>query len=428
MMKYFIFIVVIVLSINMFFYLLENASSSMVEKIENASKYKIKYNDKNLPYLTLSDNIKKNKVISLLLVGDLRLTNKETTENIINSILNSKESDLIDYLKSRDIFVGNLEMVFAEKKGGNCSSTKVADIKWIKLLKKLNINAVNLANNHFQFDGGLCAVKQTIEGLDKELIQYFGINNNLLIIKKDDIKIGFLGFAGYSNNDDMPPKFKVGDLIERDILIKIRESKGKVDHLIIMMHWGELGIKSPSPYDVSLTNKMFKEGASVIFGSGPHVLQKVDINGNHVVAYSLGNFIFDKYRYEDEFFESGMLEIKISKSSIETARFFPIITKSGAITIPKNEELEKSKIHFENLYQLNYSDYYKSYNLWNKFKGRVKLFLEDFKKSPVKAIEKNLKFKYIMHTFDHIWKNYILYIIIIGLLISGYIFIRLFKK
>jgi poly-gamma-glutamate capsule biosynthesis protein CapA/YwtB (metallophosphatase superfamily) len=97
---------------------------------------------------------------------------------------------------------------------------------------------------------------------------------------------------------------------------------------------------------VALAKRCFKEGASIVIGSGPHVLQRVDVNNNHVAAYSLGNFLFDENKFNELFAKSGMLELKLSKEKIEAVNFFPVITSSGYLSVPKNDEIDESKKTF----------------------------------------------------------------------------------
>jgi hypothetical protein len=88
----------------------------------------------------------------------------------------------------------------------------------------------------------------------------------------------------------------------------------------------------------------------------------------------------------------------------------------------------KVKKHFNRLYDLTPSDYYESYSLWNKISGRIQLFFNDFKKEPVKAIEKHLKIRYAFSVFSFIWNKYKLSLLISFVVVTSLILIIKFRK
>ncbi len=81
------------------------------------------------------------------------------------------------------------------------------------------------------------------------------------------------------------------------ILADIREAKSAGAEVIIaFMHWGREYAERPSTEDQKLAKAIADEGADIIFGSHPHVLQPIEMikraDGKSVpVYYSLGNFI-----------------------------------------------------------------------------------------------------------------------------------------
>jgi len=118
---------------------------------------------------------------------------------------------------------------------------------------------------------------------------------------------------------------------------QIKSARPLADLLFVVMHWGEEDQYIPSASQRSLAQMMVDNGADVIIGMHPHVLQEtkwVDRpdGGKTLITYSIGNFI------------SGMLYgknmvgallgfdiIKTTKDgnstvSIENAKIIPIIT------------------------------------------------------------------------------------------------------
>lgn len=380
-----------------------------------------KTDEYNINFFELKNNIENNSnaKLKLIAVGDIRFTRDETVQNI-NKSINQIPQMLFQYFNSKDLVIGNLEMVFKDEKSENLYNT-VGKLENVKILKKLNFDAVNIANNHFQFDGGKVGVSQSLKKLKENQIEIIGLNSKMTTIKKNGIKIGILGFAKYSNNMEMLPKNNVGEIIEEKIINKIKFYKSEVDHLIIMLHWGEARILAPNPFDEDMAKKLIHAGASAIIGSGPHVIQKVDNIENGIIAYSLGNFIFDQKKNNDFNIASSksfILEIHFKKNSIDSVRVVPIITESGVIYFPKDEEINIHKKNFEKLYQLNANEFYNSIDLYSKAKGRIILFFSDFFNNPIQAIKTHFKTVYFQDALNILWIKYRLELIIITIILS----------
>ena len=76
----------------------------------------------------------------------------------------------------------------------------------------------------------------------------------------------------------------------------IRRAKTyRPDAIIACMHWGEEYQRLPNDEQRSLADWLLQQGVTHIIGSHPHVVQPMELRTNgtqqHVIAYSLGNFI-----------------------------------------------------------------------------------------------------------------------------------------
>lgn len=187
----------------------------------------------------------------------------------------------------------------------------------------------------------------------------------------------------------------------------------------------------PSPKEEVLAKNLISSGVSVIWGTGPHVLQKIEISDKGIIAHSLGNFVFDKLNDEATKLAlySCMLEVIFTKNDIVSLKIFPILTESGYIRIPIEKELEVYIKNFFNLYILNEKDFYHNYGLWKRIKDRTRVAITDLRNNPVEGIKKNFKLRYLNRVIHVIWyKNKIIIIVIVFsiLLFFGWrIFIRL---
>jgi poly-gamma-glutamate capsule biosynthesis protein CapA/YwtB (metallophosphatase superfamily) len=104
----------------------------------------------------------------------------------------------------------------------------------------------------------------------------------LVILKREGTRFGFLGFD-----------LTVRNLNEKDLIL-IRESKAKVDVLIVGVHWGVEYTNAPTDTQRSWAKQIVLQGADVIAGHHPHWVQTSEIIDGKPVFYSLGNLVFDQ--------------------------------------------------------------------------------------------------------------------------------------
>lgn len=246
-------------------------------------------------------------VLKMTFVGDILLAGQ--AGRII------QETDRIEYpfekvvsvLSRADITFGNLECALT----GNIVTRNVRQgpNKWFcfktppKMGKALvygGFDIVTLANNH-SMNGGERGLKDTIETLNELAIEYIGAGQNyeeaheLKITEAKGFKIGFLGYSdlGYASATKTKPGIAKVSL---DILNEITEAKNRVDILIISLHWGIEGSTEPTERQRKLAQQIIDAGADLIIGHHPHVLQPIEKYKGKLIAYSLGNFVFDNPR------------------------------------------------------------------------------------------------------------------------------------
>ena len=388
-------------------------------------------NEAGISYFILKKNgqVKNsNETISLIASGDIRVTTIDAYNNIKRMIEDDPKNSVVDLLNTRDIIIGNLEMTLLDQQTAKKNRFHTANLEWINVIKDLNFTALNLANNHFQFDGREIGVRQSLDVLKKYDIKTFGLGDNFLLIEKKGIKIGLLGFAKCTNNHELPEEYRAGDFMDGTLVETVHNYQGLVDHLIVMMHWGELRIKAPNPKEEKIARDILNAGASIVIGSGPHVTQRVDVHDGKVVAFSLGNFLFNKLGNEDLNIDASktfVLEFRISKEEIESVYLYPLNTNVGMIGFPDSTELNSRKNYIENLYKVDKNHYIESIPIFKKIKGRIKAFAVDFTDNPVRAFRKHIKTRYIFQAFYVIYEKTKILWIVFGIL-SCSIFMYLF--
>lgn len=331
----------------------------------------------------------KNTTISMAVVGDI-MCHSPNYKDAYNASTKTYDfstffPQIKSYISSADIAVGNLETTFA---GGNKAysgyPTFNSPPQLAKDVQDLGIDVLTTSNNH-SMDSGYNGLINTIDTLDNLGISHTGTfkseedKNKILVKDVNGVKIAFLSYT-YGTNGIAIPKGKEYciNLIDKD-LIKKQLDLAKAqnpDVICVSMHWGIEYKLQPNAEQKDLADYLFENGADIILGSHPHVLEPMEkrtvtlsdgTKKDGFVIYSLGNFISaqkDKYTKD-----SIILNLKITKHSqgnitIDSYDYTPIYMQdSGANATNRYElvDLEKKIKDYENGDKSITSTAYKTY-------------------------------------------------------------------
>ncbi|TMW72231.1 CapA family protein [Alteribacter natronophilus] len=111
-----------------------------------------------------------------------------------------------------------------------------------------------------------------------------------------------------------------------EVVRMVHEASGNADFVIVHAEWGEEYDSSVHPRQRSLAEAIAEAGADLIIGHGSHVLQPVEEIDGTVVAYGLGNFIFDQGWSMNR--ETAVLQYRLFEDSIEV-EVHPFYIKEG---------------------------------------------------------------------------------------------------
>ena len=284
------------------------------------------------------------KVASLLFFGDMMLDRnvaKRIGEKGSDYIFSKLAGEEDRFLKGSDIIHVNLEGPFANYRR---PTTKEIAFQFnpelISTLKKYNFNLFSIANNH-TLDMGSAGLSESKENLTNAGLEFYGdgydIGSNAVLIKEiGGIKIGFVGF-----NDTYFP------LSEEKIVNKIKEAKLQSDLVVVNIHWGaEYKVLKSNQRQQFLAHLMIDNGADIIIGHHPHVVQEMEIYNNKPIFYSLGNFVFDQYfsKETQEELGVGVIFKKDLQKSL-SIYLFPLQSVNSQISQMPSEN---GKIWFKN--------------------------------------------------------------------------------
>jgi len=257
--------------------------------------------------------VNEEKETSLVFVGDIMLcrgVERSVNKNFNGNFLSLFEG--LDFIKNADVSFGNLEgpVSLKGKNLGNLYSFRMNPLV-IDSLKEAGFDVLSIANNHIG-DWGEEAFKDTILNLKNKNIEPCGESTEPVIIEKNNLKVGFLCFSDVGPNwlkiNDRNPGILIVDDSFKDV---IKSASLKVDFLIVSLHFGEEYKKDHNKRQEYLSHLAIDNGAKLVIGHHPHVVEDIEIYNNGLIAYSLGNFIFDQY-FSKETMRGMALEIILS--------------------------------------------------------------------------------------------------------------------
>ena len=198
----------------------------------------------------------------------------------------------------------NLECVPVSDSRKNSEQTRMAaPAVFLEHIRK-EFNIVNVANNHIT-DAGMGTFLDILELLKKQQFLLIGGGKNLKeasslrIVNQSGIRFGFIGCADFVSaphkKGNHAKKNRPGVFIytPKKIIKQLRQLKKNVDVLICSIHTGLEFHNYPDPTLMKDARRMIDAGADIILIHHAHVRQGIEVYKNGLIAYGLGNFIFD---------------------------------------------------------------------------------------------------------------------------------------
>jgi len=239
---------------------------------------------------------------SIFFLGDISLNNGyiKLAESGIDPFFGVKT-----YLQGSDVVIGNLECLLCSPYGENHKKKPrlKTEASALKLLNKLQIDHVALANNHIA-DNLEDGVERTLQFLSANGIGAFGVrikdfdeNFDCYPITFEGKRIAILNYVTEDTHPSLPDDFRyeVSKFNLEDVNYKIKSIRDKYDFIIVYLHWGGRveGGRYPDWGQNKIAHSIIDVGADIIIGHHPHVIQPMEIYKSKPVYYSLGNFCFD---------------------------------------------------------------------------------------------------------------------------------------
>jgi poly-gamma-glutamate synthesis protein (capsule biosynthesis protein) len=215
---------------------------------------------------------------------------------------------LIQPLLKGDIVIGTLEGALTDRgdpwpKGYNFRTPPA----FASGLRDAGFDVVSLANNH-TMDFGVVGLQDSLGALAAVNVARVGAGENAgaasapVIVEANGLKVAFIGCVqtpqeggGFRIESWAATATTPGLYLCEDgtLAQRITEVRAQADFVIVMVHAGSEYINAPDGTQRRIAASVLAAGADAYIGHHAHVVQPVEQRGPQLIAWGLGNFIFD---------------------------------------------------------------------------------------------------------------------------------------
>lgn len=295
------------------FFLTVVVLSIIIIDIPCLNYFKRTKSNSNILEINMETDVIEKKSITISTVGDCTI-GSDPNFGYSNSFHQIYDKNTPEYffegvsslLQNDDLTLANLESTFTEATDKEIKAFNFKGPKsYVDVLKTGSIEVVNVANNH-TYDFKKQGFDDTIDTLEEADISYCG-SELYSIHEVKGIKVGLIGY--YANyNPDIYDEVAAG--------LKTLKEK-EVDLIIVSYHWGVEKTYEQNTAQKDLGRWTIDNGADLVVGHGPHVIQGIENYNGKYIIYSLANFVFggnknpkdkDTFVFQQTFnFENGVL-------------------------------------------------------------------------------------------------------------------------
>jgi poly-gamma-glutamate capsule biosynthesis protein CapA/YwtB (metallophosphatase superfamily) len=240
------------------------------------------------------------------------------------------------YLEAAEFASVNLEtQVMATQPEGKAPKSYVffTPPEAVMALRDAGVDYVTLGNNHTN-DYLAAGLASTLDALNGAGLPYSGAGlaeTDALAAHRARIGgapfsfLGYVGWAGnFSPNQVAMGAGKSGAAFGTldNIVATVRREAGAGQLPVIQYHGSREYTDEPTLVTETRLKRAIDEGAVLAIAHHPHVVQGFEIYRDRLIAYSMGNFIFDQFHYATQY--SYMIWVWLDDGRLHRAEIVPL--------------------------------------------------------------------------------------------------------
>jgi poly-gamma-glutamate synthesis protein (capsule biosynthesis protein) len=259
-------------------------------------------------------------------------------------------------LDGADTVIGNLECCVAadeviEETG---KPAMIAARSHLAALPGAGVGVVSLANNH-AMDAGPEGITEAMGGLAEQGVRCVGAGQDVAAasairgIEVGGYRLGLVAACDQSAHWAGRARPGVAPLSWGRLAARVREARRRFDVVIVLLHADYEFMSTPSPGRIRGARRLAAAGADLVIQHHPHVLQGIETHRGGLIAYSLGNFLFQVAgnSYQERrpgTRDSVVLRVQIRPGAGEPPRWQAIpvtLTDTGHPALPEGEAVAR---------------------------------------------------------------------------------------
>lgn len=212
-----------------------------------------------------------------------------------------------------------------------------------------HIDLVNLASSRLR--GG--AIEQTLDQLTQAGIGAIGAGRNQREARRPQIlevkgqRIAYLGYSDSDLNSAGSWRSGLNPAADQRIADDIKAIRDQVDWVVVNYRWNQDLAEYPADEQVKLARFAIDQGADLVVGHHPNVLQGSEIYKGRAIAYSIGNFVFaDSQNNAQTDYDTAVLKVSLREADGGAAKqmrveFVPIQVRQSQPAIAVGEDARR---------------------------------------------------------------------------------------
>ncbi|MBC7242262.1 MAG: CapA family protein [Anaerolineae bacterium] len=298
----------------------------------------------------LAENPVSDATVRLAFVGDI-MVGRHVGEIIVQQGMSYPFAHVAPILHSADLAFGNMEspLTTAPRVAGGYDLR--ADPSLAEAVALAGFDLLSVANNHAT-DNGRPGLLETIQALADWGMASVGCGENRETAQGpwrteiNGLRLSFFAYEGLRATYQASASAAGCMWLDPETAGRaIAEARPDSDLIIVSVHWGEEYHSLPNAYQRRVAQQLADAGADIIIGHHPHVVQPVEwVQGKDrahptLVAYSLGNFLFDQW-FSEETMQSTVLLVVAGRDGVREFGLVPTLSQHGRVTLAEGAPAE----------------------------------------------------------------------------------------
>lgn len=268
---------------------------------------------------------------TILAFGDLML-DRIVRARIASSSLDYPFEPIKHFLWGSDIVVANAEGAFTSSSSISIKHLDrllfTFDPSELPVLHSLGFTLFSEANNH-ALNFGASGLQESEDSIKANDMSVFGDPTN-----EDPrpyyetirgVPIAFIGYHQFLGTDTQ-------------VRAAIKEAHDTGAFVVVYPHWGIEYSTDPSGFQRKEAHAFIDDGADLILGSHPHVIEPIEFYKGKVIFYSMGNFVFDQSNSGPT--SQGLSVGIVIASSTVTYSLFPLSIHAAQVSLMSSSSRE----------------------------------------------------------------------------------------